>query len=134
MAYEIRGSILVYLAIIVSASFTPSARVATFLGLTLYSVWFGDFLADIPFYAGALLADLSLVLASSASQNTVSSWNTGPRFRGIKNTLPMALGLFGLFLGSYPPDATEMSSWSIFITNLGLAVFPSDCTCLIWVF
>ena len=127
MAYEIRGPMLVYLALVVTSSFTSYYRVATFVFLTAYSVYCGDLLADIPFYVGALLADLALVLGNNSPAAT--GWSASRGLRGIvKNYWAIAVGLLGLFLGGYPPDSPERSSWSRFLLRWGYVFMPAGCT------
>jgi hypothetical protein len=126
MAYEIRGSVIVYLAILVTCGFTPSCRLAIFLILMAFSVYCGEFLADMPFYTGALLADLAIVIGNP-NANASSSPS---RFRFIKNYWPITLALFGLVLGSYPPDGTDLSAWSRALTRLANVTLPYGCTSL----
>jgi hypothetical protein len=126
MAYEIRGSVIVYLAILVTCGFTPSCRLAIFLILMAFSVYCGEFLADMPFYTGALLADLAIVIGNPNANTSAAS----SRFRFIKNYWPITLGLFGLILGSYPPDGTDLSAWSRALTRLANVSLPYGCTSL----
>jgi hypothetical protein len=134
MAYEIRGSILVYITLIVTCTFPPFSRAAIFFFLTAYSFyWNPDVLADIPFYTGALLADLSLILAQNASSPAWSTRSTGP-FARLRSHWPNILAFIGLIIASYPPDSAELAGWSQSMQNLGEIVFPTGCTSYSFIF
>jgi hypothetical protein len=60
LAYEVRGSMLLYMGILVTSAFTAQGRVAILLVLTVFFLYCGDFLCAVPFYCGALLAELFL--------------------------------------------------------------------------
>lgn len=128
MAYEVRGSMIVFLVLVITASFTPYMRTAVFLFLTAYSVYADtDVLANIPFFTGALLADLSLIADNTP---VLPVWNLeccGRRVGGIKVHWPILVFLIGLFLGSYPPNSHEMRWWSEALFQIGESLFPSDC-------
>jgi hypothetical protein len=130
MAYEIRGSMIVYLVLLVTAGFTARNRVASLFGLLTYSIYNNtDVLAEVPFYTGALLADLSLVL----NEQTLSlpSWNIGPPcgslYRTLRSHWPIIMFVVGLYIGSYPPNSPDLSVWSQQLYNLGLMIFPTSC-------
>jgi peptidoglycan/LPS O-acetylase OafA/YrhL len=131
MAYEIRGSMLVYLFLLVTAGFTPRNRVGALFALLGYSIYNNtDVLAEVPFYTGALLADLSLVLNEQTL--ALPSWNIGPPcgslYRTLRNHWPIIMFVIGLYIGSYPPNSPDLSVWSQQLYNLGLIIFPSSCT------
>jgi len=123
MAYEIRGSMVLYLVLVVTASFTSHARVISLFLLTMYCVYWGDLLGDIPFYTGALLANLSIVLGTT-SNNASRGIGIG-KFR-VK--WPLLLAVFALFLGSYPPDSPDARGWSNVMLRFAEIFFPADCT------
>jgi hypothetical protein len=129
MVYELRGSMAVYLVLFVTSAFTPVSRGVVFFGLTLYSIFWGDLLADAPFYAGMLLADLSLVVGSNDSSKPISSSPLG-RFVLIKSCWPIAMALFGLYVGSFPFGAAEKANWANNLQWLGYTLFPSRCIIL----
>ena len=123
MAIEVHGSMMVYLALIVTASFTPLYRRVVFLVLISYAIYFGDLMGEIPFYTGTLLADLSLYLNSQRN-------NAEPqvlRFISIRNCWPMAVAFFGLFLASYPPNSPELAGWSMNMYQIGTRILNSSC-------
>jgi len=122
MALEVHGSMMVYLALIVTASFTPLYRRLVFVILISYAIYFGDLMGEIPFYIGTLLADLSLYLNSHRSAEPQVS-----RFLSVRNCWPMAVAFFGLFLASYPPNSPELAGWSMFMYQVGTHIFNSYC-------
>ena len=126
MAIELRGSLLVYLWIVVTAAFTPYYRRAVFIGLICYSVYFGDLLGEIPFYVGTLLADLSLFL-NSESYTSSPSWDLGPKMTMVKNYWSMTLFIFALAVGSFPAEHPELAAWSRFYMSVGYQIFHSRC-------
>jgi hypothetical protein len=113
-----------YLALIVTANFTPHWRRAVFLSLLTWSIYWGDLLAEIPFYIGALLADMSIVL--SQKSNTVST--TASHRERLHKYWPVALGILGLFICSYPPNWAELAGWSRLMMRLGNRFFHPKCT------
>jgi hypothetical protein len=125
LAIELRGSLMCYLVLIITASFTPYWRCVVFIVLLSWSVYWGDLLAEIPFYTGALLADMSIVLSKANS-----SVSTAPsRFAHLRQFSPLAtsLGLLGLMICSYPTNNAEMAGWSRFMTRLGERILHSQC-------
>jgi len=128
MAYEVRGSMMVFLVLIVTASFTPRNRAVTFFFLIAYSMYADtDILLNIPFFTGALLADLSLIAENSP---ILPIWNVemcGKRVANVKVRWPILLFIVGLFLGSYPPNSYEMRMWSTFLHRLKDSLLPADC-------
>ena len=119
---------LIYLALIATAAFTPFYRAATLIILTAYFIYCGDLLAEIPFFTGALLADLSLLIKDD--NFPLLPVNFAPRSPSVKKYWPIVVGLFGLIIGSYPPNSPELSSWSIFLTQAGYMFFHPACITL----
>jgi len=125
----------VYLMLLVTSAFTPSWRCAVFLAITAHCVYCEpDVLISVPFYAGALLAELSLIL----NNNNISRsppWNIG--FYGgrllpspIKKHWPIILAIFALFISSFPVEGYEQRAWSLFLAGIGDYIFRSDCITL----
>lgn len=130
MAHELRGSMMIYLALTVTASFTPINRCLVLFGLIAYATWVDiDVLGLVPFYTGALLADMSIVLNSNCS--AISSFGnlfcTG-RLRLIKTYWPIALSIVALYFASYPPSDHEFATWSENLHQFGLTIFPDSCS------
>ena len=126
LAIELRGSLMCYLVLIVTANFTPYWRRAIFLILLTWSIYWGDLLAEIPFYIGALFADMSIVLSQKSA--TVST--ATPRYERVQKYWPMALGVFSLFICSYPPNWAERAGWSHLMMRQGVRFFHPNCTSL----
>jgi hypothetical protein len=123
---------LVYLTLLVTAAFTPFRRCLILFVLTAYFIYCDvDVLLNIPFFTGALLADLSLVLNSKAQ--TLPSWNiptpvTSFRLKSILlHHWPIILAFLALFIGSYPPDSPELAPWSQFLFEIAQFIFPATC-------
>ena len=125
MAVSIHGSMMVFLALATTASFTGMYRRGVFLTLISYSVYWGDLLGEIPFYTGALLADLAISLNSHHSPVEERTPPVTSRFRSV---WPILLTIFALFIASYPPNSAEMAGWSTFMTwRVGIYIFHSHC-------
>lgn len=131
MAYELRGSLTVYIILVITSPFTPFWRNSTFLFLTAYSfVYDSDVLLNIPFYAGALLADLSLVVNAN-NFPTLRLWSGELRIarlqRFIINRWPIMLAIFAFFVGSCPPFNADRTAWSRFIVQLFAPLIRPGC-------
>jgi hypothetical protein len=114
-----------YLVLIVTASFTPYWRCAILIILLCWSVYWGDLLAEIPFYTGALLADMSILL--SKANNSIATGGATSRFHRINKYWPMSLGIFGLFLCSYPTNNAQLAGWSRAMILIGQMIFNPQC-------
>jgi hypothetical protein len=122
LAIELRGSLLVYLILVITASFTPVHRCTIIAILLMYSVYLGDLMGEIPFYFGVLMAELSLFL----SQETIST--LPPLFTGrVSKNWPIIMAVFALLLCSYPTNHAELAAWSRFMTRLGASIFHRRC-------
>lgn len=117
---------LTYLALIVTAAFTPFYRIAILVFVTAYCTYCGDLLAEVPFFTGALLADMSLLIKDDTFPLLPTS--LAPRSPAIRKYWPVAVGLFGLIIGSYPPNSPELSSWSSYLARVGYTFFHYECT------
>lgn len=124
LAIELRGSLLVYFTLVITAAFTPLFRRAVFVVLLAYSVYCGDLLGESPFYIGALLADLSIVLSTNMSPIAPI---TRARARWQKYW-PIALATFALYISSYPTNNPQLAGWSRSLIRLGHAVLHPQCT------
>jgi hypothetical protein len=115
-----RGSLLVFLVLSVTASHTKFCRRWILFLSALYYYNSGDFVSSFCFFAGALLADLSLTLRAYAPNPNIS--DAAPihysRLRFRKHILPywpIALAMFALFLGTMPPESESYRPYSRFI-------------------
>jgi hypothetical protein len=87
----------------------------------------GDILADFPFLAGALLADMSLLTAAKSECSTTNLSRRSRLRRKADRISPVLVCLLGLFLGSYPPDSVDQAAWSRALFQWGQTFLPSDC-------
>ena len=127
MIYEVRGSMMVFFALGTTSAFTPNARCATLIILTGYSLFYGDFYGEVPFYTGTLLADMALCLKSSNLPQSLSSQTIRPYslISIAKSYWAIALAIFALFLGSYPPGNPDIAAWSRFLFRVGYSLNPA---------
>lgn len=123
LAIELRGSLMCYLVLLITASFTPNWRCAVLIVLLSWSVYWGDLLAEIPFYTGALLADMSILLSKTNGSLTARK----SRLAHLQQFSPTALGIIGLLICSYPTNNAEMAGWSRFMTHVGQMVLHPHC-------
>ena len=114
-----RGSLLVFLVLGVTASHTKFCRRWILFLSALYYFNSGDFISSFCFFSGALLADLSLTLRANASNSNTSdavpSHHPRLRFRRHISYWPIALAMFALFLGTMPPENENYRPYSRFI-------------------
>lgn len=125
MAIEYHGSMVLFLLLTITAAFTTYTRRLVFYIVLALGIYNGDLLGEIPFFSGALLADLSLYL-NSVDASTAPSWSHKfPKF--VRDYWPIAMAIFGLFIGSYPAVGPENSRWSQLLTDVGVALFHPSC-------
>lgn len=119
---------LVYLFLGVTAAFTPTRRFLALLALVIYSSYADrDVLSDIPFYTGAMLADLSLVL-NDANFSGLPFFNSCTSLSPTDNSRWAILFFFiSLYIGSYPPNSYEYATWSQQLDDFGRLIFPTNC-------
>jgi hypothetical protein len=119
MPYEMRGSMLVYFTLFVTSGFTRSWRrtiLVLAFGLSIYS---DDFLCGAHFYAGVLLAELSISMPAPA----LSPFPAPRTFRLVKLYYPFLLGAVGLYLASCTFSGAGSVAWSRTLLHLGSHVF-----------
>jgi hypothetical protein len=128
MGFEMRGSMLVYIALFTTMSFTPSWRMAAFGVLAAYFFISRDLLSGFTFFAGVLLADLSLILGKISlppSPNLSGQSTVRRRFLGY---WPIGLAIFALFIGGFPDRDTHRIAWSRYLASVGYWIFPAGGT------
>jgi hypothetical protein len=123
LAIELRGSLLVYFTLVITAAFTAFFRRAVFGVLLAYSIYCGDLLGESPFYIGALLADLSIVLSSNKGPTAPVS----QRRARWQKYWPIGLAILALYLSSYPTNNPQLAGWSRSLMSLGYAVLHPQC-------
>lgn len=130
MAYQLHGCLSVYLALFITLDFTTLYRCTIFLFLAGFSSMYGDQLLEGSlFYAGALLAELSL-LSSPGYRNAsprISHQRIHVRIGNMKSHWPMIMALWALFISSYPYNGEELMPYSRFLHRCGEIIFPSNC-------
>jgi hypothetical protein len=127
MVYEIRGSMSVFLVLIITSSFTSFYRTTALVLLTAWSIVFDrDPLLAIPFYLGTLLADLSLVIDKNRSTSTLDIRPKLSPTRIVREHWPIMLAIFSLFLAGYPPNSPDQTAWSQFLLNCAELIIPRD--------
>jgi hypothetical protein len=124
---------LVYLALVVTAAYTPSCRAACLIAITAYCIYLDtDVLANVPFFAGTLLADLSLVVSNNNTHSlgSLGGFRLGLIRSYLRHHWAIFVFIVGLFFGSFPPDGAEIAVWSRFLITIGQpflhgCIFPS---------
>jgi hypothetical protein len=106
-----RGSMLVFLSLTATSSFTSLARTCLLLVITIYFYEANEVLSGFCFFAGVLLADLSLVLKNSESSHFISSVRSRKKW-------PVALTVISLFLASFPPENFDRAAYSRFVEKI----------------
>jgi len=96
MPYEMRGSLLVYLTLFVSSGFTRAWRRAILVLAFGLSIYWDDVLCGGHFFAGVLLAELSMSMPAPV----LSPVPTPGPFRLVKLYYPFLLAAVGLCLVS----------------------------------
>src|SRR5436190_3829856 len=108
-----RGSLLVFLVLTVTAAHRISVRRGILVLATLYFFNSGEFLGPFCFFSGALLADLSLVLNAktpNTNRYTPFLWQRWQSVVAEKG--PLALAMFALLLGTLPPENQDFLTYS----------------------
>ena len=118
---------LVYMAILATATFKPIGRVAAFLVMTAFFLYCGDFLCAVHFYCGALLAELSLTDFENSTFSKSLLRRMTSRYGMVQHILPLLMALVALFVGSFPECCHDRAGWSRFLLRLGIFLFPSGC-------
>ena len=122
LAVELRASFLVYLTLAVTAEFTRFYRNVVFLCILAFCIYAGDLMGEIPFFTGALFADMSIHL----NQNEQLS-NLGSSQSLIRRYWPELLAVLGLLMASYPTNHAELAGWSRLMTQIGWQLFHPNC-------
>jgi hypothetical protein len=122
LAVELRASFLVYLALTVTAEFTRYYRNLVLFFILAFCIYGGDLMGEIPFFTGALFADMSLHL----NQNEQNSVSTSHSF--VRRNWPIILAVFALFLASYPTNNAHLAGWSQVMTHIGMHLFHPHCS------
>lgn len=127
MRLEMRGSMLLWITLVATVSFTIRWRVAVLFSAAFYFYCARDLVVML-FYSGALLADLWLAMGSSATSTSPAS----PTFQRsrmclislIKRYWPFLTMIIALFLGSGTDRDAHRLWWSRTLYQYGKAFFP----------
>jgi len=121
LAVELRASFLLYLALNVTAEFRRFHRNLVFFVILAFCIYGGDLMGEIPFFTGALFADMSLHI------NQHDQVSATPPQSYIRRYWPVILAVFGLLLASYPTNHAELAGWSRAMTSIGQRLFHRNC-------
>jgi peptidoglycan/LPS O-acetylase OafA/YrhL len=111
LQFLFKASMLVFVVLLVTVRTTPRFRL--FTELILYA-WYwstGEFLVGTNVIAGMMLAELTMCEIPAMEY-------------AILKCVPFLSALLGLFLMSFPSEFHEWASWSHFLHDLGLSLFP----------
>ena len=109
-----RGSLLLFLVLTATASYTKYVRRMILFLAALYFFNSGEFIAPFCFFGGSLLADLSLTLiANKSMKDAYENSSSRPQRLGIvARHWPEILAFFALFLGTMPPESQDYVKYS----------------------
>jgi hypothetical protein len=112
LTHEMRGSLLVFLLLTVTAPATPHWRRTILILTALYFYNSGEFIGPFFFLCGALLSDLSLVLRAKTHQDLCMHPFDSERGRILHQHWPFGLAFVAAFLGTMPPENQRYTTWS----------------------
>lgn len=120
---EMVESMSLYLTLIATATFTPFWRVVALVGMLMLGLHQPDlFYANVSYFAGAILAELSFIIPSGGQVH----WRLG-RMGWVRLVGPVGLAILGLYLGSYPEEMEDQMNWSQKMHIWGVTYLPG-CT------
>jgi len=128
MGLELRGSTLLYISLLATATFTPRWRRVAFFGMACYFYFIADLVVGFVFFMGGLLADLFLVLGNTSAPPSAALGRTCSVKNLCLKVAPSLLAIIALFVGSQPANAPDRASWSKHLNWLGKQIFPEQCT------
>ena len=114
LSWEMRGSMLVFLVLTITADFKRSWRRVFFILTAFYYFKSGEFLGPFCFFAGAILAEVSL-LQSKYAKSEMSYPITDPSeriYQMVCEYWPFALAILALLLASVPPENPTLAPYS----------------------
>ena len=127
-----RGSLLVYLTVVITSGLASFWRRAILVLAFALSIYFDDLFCGGHFFAGSVLAELSI---STEPMRSPAAWSPvpalGPFNRRAKGCAPFLLSGVGLYLASYPIDGAENMAWSRILLHLGNHIFWSCISAII---
>jgi len=112
LMFLFKGSMLVFMVLLVTVRTTPRFRLLVELVLYSWSWSTGDFLVGTNVIAGMMLAELTMC-------------QMPPMEHPVVKCVPFLSAFLGLFLMSFPTEYYDWASWSRFLHHLGSSLFPS---------
>ncbi|QDS72147.1 hypothetical protein FKW77_004299 [Venturia effusa] len=111
----LQGSLTLYVALLALVRATPGYRMLCLGALFVYSWYNNEALAGVAIFAGAILAELSMVptIGRFASSSNITN-----------RILPFVLVTLGLYLSSFPSHKPTWAGWSNTLEYIGRAIFP----------
>src|SRR5205085_9162227 len=129
MTYELQESMWLYLTLIATATFTPFWRLmALFLMLSLSLHQSDLFFANVSYFAGGILAELSFMIPSGGQLQGRMVIHKDHRLLRLLG--PFLLTVLGCYLGSYPEENEDQMDWSKDMHEWGQYYFKG-CICLL---
>jgi len=107
-----RGSFLVFLVLMTTASATTLWRRIILILTACYFYNSGDFIGPFCFFSGALLAELSLFLRGSRPKEITLNLFGSKWELAIHRIWPIALAVVAFFLATMPPENQLYVAWS----------------------
>jgi peptidoglycan/LPS O-acetylase OafA/YrhL len=116
LGWEMRGSMVVFLVLFVTAVCTTFWRRVILVCSTIYFFKSGEFITPFLFFAGTLHAEISLIQIAYAKERAAKGILDAPepssRIARYRKHWPAALFIFALFLGTSPPENAHRAAWS----------------------
>jgi hypothetical protein len=123
LGWEMRGSMMVFLVLSVTAVCTSFWRRVILVCSTLYFYKSGEFIPPFLFFAGTLLAEISLLQIAHAKDRAANGILDIPEShsrstRLVQRYWPTALFIFALYLGTAPPENSHRAAHSRFLRKV----------------
>lgn len=100
-----------YLTLIATATFTPFWRLMALVFMLSLSLHQSDlFFANVSYFAGAILAELSFMIPSGGQLPGRMVFHKDRRL--LRFLAPLLLAVLGCYLGSYPEENGDQMKWS----------------------
>jgi hypothetical protein len=120
LGWEMRGSMMVFLVLSITAVCTSFWRRVILVCTTLYFYKSGEFIPPFCFFSGTLLAEISLLQIAHAKERAANGILETPESpsrttRLIRRHWTTALFILALYLGTAPPENTHRAAHSRFL-------------------
>ena len=111
LPHLLRGSMLIFLLLLITISATPRFRIGALVGAYIYFWMVGDALVGINVTAGMILSQLN-------------SLSVRPFRSPFMRAVAVAGAILGLYLMSFPSEFQDWKKWTRQLLILGWAIFP----------